>query len=285
VAQGVPRARVVEDYRDALPGVAALDVVTPADSHCEIALAGLAAGRHCLVEKPVSLSVAAARKLAAATRAAGTVLQVGHVFRFHPVTEALKTALREGLIGTVRYATARFSGFKRPRDDAGITHADAIHYFDLFAHMLDRGATSVTAVRRDYLGRGMDDMSVTTVSYGDIPVVVEASYFTPGTHRRCEIVGENGSLVADFSAGTVVLFRQEFSRRGGQWEAVDLGRENLQVAGGEPLRRELAAFLAACAGGGPNLVPVEAGLHALAIVEAAARSSALGRTVGLDEVS
>ena len=48
----------------------------------------------------------------------------------------------------------------------------------------------------------------------DLGLAIEASYFTPGTHRRCEIVGRGGTLVADFSAGTVVLYRQEFARRG-----------------------------------------------------------------------
>src|SRR5262245_49427242 len=181
--RGVPSARVVSDYREVLPVVDALDVVTPADSHQEIALAGLAAGRHCFVEKPLSLTTAEGRALAAVRSAAGTVLQAGHIFRFHPVTATLRDALRVGRIGAIRYATARFAGFKRPRDDTGVTASDAIHYFDLFAHLLGREATSALALQRDHLGRGLDDMSVTIVRYGEVPVVVEASYFTPGTHR------------------------------------------------------------------------------------------------------
>src|SRR5215475_3686067 len=43
--QGIRHGRVVADYREVLPGLAAVDVVTPADSHPEIALASLAAGR------------------------------------------------------------------------------------------------------------------------------------------------------------------------------------------------------------------------------------------------
>ena len=283
--QGIPPERVVGDYREALPAVAALDVVTPADSHRAIALAGLTSGRHCFVEKPLSLTVAAGHDLAAAARAARAILQVGHIFRFHPVTETLRAALRDGRIGAVRHASGRFSGFKRPRDDVGVTQADAIHYFDLFAHLLARDATSVLALQRDHLGRGLDDMSVTIVRYGEVPVLVEASYFTPGTQRECVIAGESGSLVADFAAGTVMLHDQEFARRGGRWEAIDRGKEPLLVGRGEPLKLELTAFLAACAGRGPNLAPVEAGLHAIAIVEAAARSSTLGREVTLDEVA
>ena len=282
--QGIRHGRVVADYREVLPGLAAVDVVTPADSHPEIALASLAAGRHCFVEKPLSLTTAAGRELAEAARGAGTVLQVGHVFRFHPVTETVRAALSSGRIGAVRYASACFSGFKRPRDDAGITSSDAIHFFDLFAYLLGRDATSVLALQRDHLGRGLDDMSVTIVRYGTVAVVVEASYFTPGAHREIMLVGERGTLVADFRAAAVTLHDQELTRRGARWEAIDRGKEGLPVGGDEPLKLELAAFLAACSGSGPNLVPVDAGLRAVAIVDAAARSSALGREVDLDEI-
>ncbi len=109
------------------------------------------------------------------------MLQVGHIFRFHPVTTALRERLAAGALGRVRYCTGRFAGFKRPRTDVGVTQTDAIHYFDLFAHLLEREATAVTATLRDHLGRGLDDCSFTTVEYGDVPAFVEAGYFAPGT--------------------------------------------------------------------------------------------------------
>jgi predicted dehydrogenase len=284
VGQGVARARAVADFHEALPHVDAVDVVTPADSHRAVAETCLAAGRHCFVEKPLAVSAADGRAVAAAARAAGRVVQVGHIFRFHPVTATLRAALASGRLGAVRYATGRFAGFKRPRTDVGVTHTDAIHYFDLFAHLLGREASSVTSLQRDYLGRGLDDMSLTTVSYGEVPVSVEANYFVPGTHRECVIVGERGALVADYGDSTVFAHAGEHRRRDGVWEAVDAGKEELPARGPEPLRLELAAFLSACGGHGDNPVPAEAGVHALEIVEAAARSARLARAVPIAEI-
>jgi predicted dehydrogenase len=284
VAQGADASRAVADYRTALPRVDAVDVVTPADSHRTIAGACLAAGRHCFLEKPLTSTAAEGRELATAARGAGRVLQVGHIFRFHPVTATLRQALATGRIGDVRYATGRFSGFKRPRTDVGVTQTDAIHYFDLFAHLLGRPATRVTALQRDYLGRGLDDMSVTVVSYGETPTIVEANYFTPGTWRDCVIVGERGALVADYGASTVTLQLGEHLKRGEAWEAVDTGKEELPARGEEPLRLELESFLEACAGRRSCPAPAEDGVAALAVVEAAAESARLGRTVTLDGV-
>ena len=278
---GVAPDRAVADYRTALPHVDAVDIVTPADSHGALARACLAAGRHCFIEKPLARTAKEGRELEAAAHAAGRLLQVGHIFRFHPVTATLREALRTGRIGRVRYATGRFSGFKRPRGDAGITQTDAIHYFDLFAHLFGRAATQVSAMQCDFLGRGLDDLSLSVVYYGDIPAVVEASYFVPGTWRDCVIVGERGALVADYGTSVVTLHLGEHLERGEHWEAVETGKEELPTGREEPLRLELQSFLDACIGRALNLVPAADGVRALAVVEAALRAAQLGGNVSL----
>ena len=284
VGHGVRTEQATTDYRATLGRVDAVDVVTPADSHLALGTTCLAAGRPCLIEKPLTVSVDEGRRLVAAADAAGQIVQVGHIFRFHPVTATLRAALGEGRIGAVRYARGRFAGFKRPRTDVGVFHTDGIHYVDLFAHLLGREATAVAALQRDFLGRGLDDLSVVTVSFGDVPVTIEADYFVPGTHRDCVIVGEHGSLVADYGAGSVTLYAGEHVRTGDAWDAVDRGKEELSVAVAEPLRLELAAFLDACRTKAPAPVDARAGLHAVEVVEAAARAARLGRTVSIAEI-
>jgi UDP-N-acetylglucosamine 3-dehydrogenase len=281
VRHGVAAIRAVADYRTALNAVDAVDVVTAAESHWDVARTSLAAGRHCFVEKPLARTLAEARLLEAAAESTGLVVQVGHIFRFHPVTATLREALGAGRIGAVRYATGRFSGFKRPRLDVGVTQTDAIHYFDLFAYLFDQAATRVSALQRDFLGRGLDDLSVTVVHYGDVPAVVEASYFGPATWRECVIVGEHGTLVADYGAWSVTLHLSEHRQRGNTWDAVETGKEELPTRRDEPLRLELQAFLEACTGRAANPVPASAGVRALEIVEAAARSARLGADVPL----
>ncbi|MBI2528607.1 MAG: Gfo/Idh/MocA family oxidoreductase [Candidatus Rokubacteria bacterium] len=284
VRAGVDPARAVEDIRRALPHVEAVDLVTPADSHVALARACLEAGRHCFVEKPLTLTVAEGRELARVVRATGRVLQVGHIFRFHPVTAVLQAELAGGAVGPVRYATGRFAGFKRPRTDVGVTQTDAIHYFDLFAHLLGRRPTAVTATLSDHLGRGLDDCSFATVEYAGVPAFVEAGYFAPGTFRDCVIVGARATLSADFGSSEVTVHENRHIQGPGGWQAPEGPRRAVKAAGPEPLRRELELFLDAVARGGPPAVDVEAGLAALETVEAARLSSRLGRRVALAEL-
>lgn len=280
----VDPGRVVEDYRSALDRVDAVDIVTPADSHLSIAETCLRAGKHCFIEKPLTRTVAEGARLIATASETDRVVQVGHIFRFHPVTVALEAALSAGRIGAVRCATGRFSGFKRPRTDVGVFQTDGIHYADLFRHLLRREPTAVGALQRDFLGRGLDDFSLVTVHYDDVPVVIEANYFVPGTHRECVIVGQDGSLVADFGTGVVALHAGEHRRVSGGWEAVDTGKEDIPTEPAEPLRLELEAFLDACAGRRPAPVTAADGLLAVEVAEAAAESSRRARVVTLAEL-
>jgi predicted dehydrogenase len=274
VAAGVPAERVVADAASALAHVEAVDVVTPADSHLALARAALLAGRDCFVEKPLARTVAEGEALLNVARRTGRLVQVGHVFRFHPVTDVLR----------IRYCTGRFAGFKRPRLDGGVTQSDAIHYYDLFAHLLGRRATAVTATLRDLLGRGLDDLSFSTVEYGSVPVFVEAGYFVPGAQRDCVIVGSEATLAADFGTSEVRRYANRHVRTddGGGWHAPEGPVETIKASGAEPLRRELEAFLDAVTNRTAPPADVSAGLEAVRVVEAARESSRLGRRVEIE---
>ncbi len=285
VRAGVPVTHTVADFRTALPHVDAVDLVTPADSHLTLASECLRAGKDCFVEKPLALTAAEGSALKDVARSTQRVLQVGHIFRFHPVTQLMRERLQSGRVGQVRYCTGRFAGFKRPRTDVGVTLTDGIHYVDLFAYLLGRAPTAVTATLRDFLGRGMDDFGVCTVEYAEIPAFIEAGYFAPGTYRDCVIVGEQETLAGDFGTAEVKVLANRHVQEGGAWSAPEGAAETHKAAGPEPLRHELKLFLDACMSRTPPAVDVEAGWLALRVVEAAHQSSKLGRRVLLSELN
>ena len=281
---GVSPERVTDSVHAALSHVDAVDLVTPADSHLELAEACLQAGKDCFIEKPLALTLAQGRTLVDAQQRTGRIVQVGHVFRFHPVTDLIRQRLQSGDLGIVRYCTGRFAGFKRPRTDVGVTMTDAIHYFDLFAYLLGQPPTAVTATLHDYLGRGMDDCSFSTVQFGATTAFIEAGYFAPGTHRECLVVGDRASLTGDFGTSEVRIHANRHVVGPAGWQAPEGAVEAIKATGPEPLRRELELFLDAVARREGPVVDAHAGLLALQTVEAAQRSSALGRRVALAEL-
>ncbi len=88
-----------------------VDVVTPGDSHAEIAIAALEAGKHVLCEKPLANTVAEAEEMAAAAeraRGRGIRSMVGFTYRRVPAVTLLRDMIAEGAVGTVQQVRAAY---------------------------------------------------------------------------------------------------------------------------------------------------------------------------------
>ncbi|MEW2219547.1 Gfo/Idh/MocA family oxidoreductase [Streptomyces sp. NPDC006990] len=90
----------------ARPDVQLVDICTPGDSHAEIAIAALAAGKHVLCEKPLANTVEEAEAMAAAARAArerGQVAMVGFNYRRTPALALARRMVADGRLGELRH--------------------------------------------------------------------------------------------------------------------------------------------------------------------------------------
>lgn len=101
------------DWRDAIrrDDIDVIDIVTPGDSHAEIAIAALEAGKHVLCEKPLANTVAEAEAMAdAAERAAarGVYAMVGFTYRRVPAATFARDLVAEGRLGTIHQVRASY---------------------------------------------------------------------------------------------------------------------------------------------------------------------------------
>ncbi|MCC6672446.1 MAG: Gfo/Idh/MocA family oxidoreductase [Planctomycetes bacterium] len=85
-----------------------VDVATPNDSHHEIAMAALAAGKHVLCEKPLAMTVAEAEAMVAAARRAGVRVGVWHNYRRCPAASLAQRLVERGELGVVRQVRATY---------------------------------------------------------------------------------------------------------------------------------------------------------------------------------
>ncbi|MCU1426636.1 MAG: oxidoreductase [Actinomycetia bacterium] len=86
----------------ALPGVDAVTIATPPDTHADLAIAAVEAGRHVLCEKPFALDAVQARAMFDAATRAGVTNLVGHEFRWAPDRATVGRAIASGAIGDAR---------------------------------------------------------------------------------------------------------------------------------------------------------------------------------------
>src|SRR6187397_1256827 len=91
---------------------------TPHPAHEAQALAAIAAGKHVLCEKPMTIAAATTERVIEAARRGNVFLMEAFMYRCHPLTKALITRLQDGVIGTIRHVRADFA-FRVPRDPKG----------------------------------------------------------------------------------------------------------------------------------------------------------------------
>ena len=114
------------------PKIRGVVIAAPAAQHFDIAKKALLAGKDVFVEKPIAFTTEEAKEMIRLAQEKKAILQVGHIYRYHPATAKIKKMIEEGRLGDLQYAYGHFMGFKRPRTDVGVTQTDAIHYFDFF---------------------------------------------------------------------------------------------------------------------------------------------------------
>jgi predicted dehydrogenase len=288
------------DLADALSDsrVEALVVATPTISHVELALAGLRAGKHVLVEKPLADSAMGARLLCEEAGAQGLVLMVGQVFLFNPAVQAAKGLIDEGRLGRLHYASMRRTNLGPVRVDVGAGWDLASHDIAIANHWLGGRPIAAAATAGSWLNEGIHDAIFATLRYpDDVLVHIEASWLNPRKVRQASLVGDSAMLTVDDMdlveplrlydkgvaernpvdvADTFVGFRSQI-REGN----VTIPR----VVLGEPLRSECDAFLRRVTGDAGTLSDGWSGLDVVEVLEALDRSLAGGGgfvDVGLD---
>ncbi len=149
-------ARVVSSVDEAAAASEALSVVTPTATHFELARALLDAGRHVLVEKPMTETAAQAEELIRLAQLRGCVLQVGHVERFNPVFQFLQRAVREP-----RFIEGhRLSRFPARSTDVGVVLDLMIHDLDVVLAFVASPVVGLEAVGLPVLSASEDIANV-----------------------------------------------------------------------------------------------------------------------------
>lgn len=274
------------------PAIDAVMILTPPNSHLDLALRFAAAGKHILLEKPLECSTERARRLVEAAEAAGIRLGVVFQHRFREASEHLRTLLGQGALGELA-AVNVICPWWRPqsyydepgrgtlgRDGGGVLITQAIHTLDLTLSLAGPVAevaaiTGTTAVHRmeteDFAAAGL------RFANGACGALIATTAEYPGFPERIELIGTKGTAV--LAAGVVTLHWHD-----GREER--FGEEQGTGGGADPMafphdahRALLADFLDAIDHDRDPRVTGREALRVHHFIDAVLRASAEGRIV------
>ncbi len=229
-----------QDFKQLLPLVDAVSIVVPTTLHYTIVKECLAAGKHVLVEKPITLHADQARELVNLAREKNLLLSVGYLFRFNPSVIALKELLKKGSLGKIQYIQSRYiHSSKPPRSDSGVIFNLGIHMIDILNYILEQFPKKVYCKKINFLDHQHEDSAVIILDYGHFFAEIEVSCCHPFKKRDLWLIADKKKIYADFLEQTVNVFPLMIQ----QGSVIKEPEETLELHKNEPLKEELKYFI------------------------------------------
>ena len=180
------------------PSVDAVVVSTPTAMHADLVRRALEAGKHVLVEKPITTTVREAEALEALAAKLRKVLMVGHVFLFNPAVQRVKQLLQKNELGGIHYISMVRTNLGPIRADVNAAWDLASHDISIADYWLGHGALAVSAVGGSYVNPGIQDAVFATLTYpNEVLVNVHCSWLNPRKARDITVVGDRRMLTFD----------------------------------------------------------------------------------------
>jgi predicted dehydrogenase len=256
---GERRTMAYGDWRDVLDDVDAVTIAVPTERHLEIARPFLERGVHVLVEKPMTATTADADRMLELARQSGAVLAVGHTERFNPAVQRVTTLITDPRFIEVH----RLGTFPERSLDIDVVFDLMIHDLDLVLDIVDDEVSSIEAVGVPVLTPRVDIANVRLRFARGCIANLTASRISRERVRKIRFFQRDAYVSIDYASQEAEVWR--LVPRTGQPPAIEGGK--LEIAREEPLKRELADFVAAIREGRTPAVTGEQGRAALALAE------------------
>jgi predicted dehydrogenase len=235
------------------PAVEAVIIATPVHTHYDLAARVLRAGKHAFVEKPLASSSALADDLVEMARERALTLMCGHTFVYSPPVRAVKRMLEAGTLGEIYFISSSRVNLGLHQRDVSVIWDLGPHDFSILLYWLSELPTSVRAVGRDSIVKGIADVAFVTLSFASgIVANVELSWLAPSKLRRTVLVGSDRMVIYDdgasepvrlFDQGVVYRDPETFGEYHLSYRSGDILSPKLDTQ--EPLTLELGDFVGA----------------------------------------
>ncbi len=285
-----PNLQTTGDYRTVLadPQVDAIAIATPVQTHFSLAREALSAGKHVLVEKPFTSTVAEAQQLCALAAKHERVLMVDHTFLYTGAVEKLRSLVEEGAFGRLLYIDSVRVNLGLFQDSGNVVHDLAPHDISIINYVLGEYPASVAVQSASCIHPDVADVAFVTLRYpSGVMAHAHLSWLSPVKVRRLTVAGTSQMALWDdvevseklklYDKGVDLNPNIESSRtRNVSYRTGDVHSPALDAA--EALAKLVNAFAASIRGGDALRCTGADGLAVVSVLEACDKSLATNGT-------
>lgn len=295
IGRRYPSARTADDYRRVLDDerLDAVVIATPVATHYPFARAALEAGKHVLIEKPLTGDARQAEELVALADERELTLMVDHTFVYTGAVRKIKETLQRDELGELLYFDSVRINLGLFQTDVNVVWDLAPHDLSIMDYLVDRRPVELTATGSCHIEAGIENIAYLMLKFDDSFIAhFHFNWLSPVKIRRTLIAGSRKMIVYDDIEPTEkvrIYDKSVVASRSGDEEKYqtlvsyrtgDVWVPKLDTT--EALRHVAAEFLCAIKEARPALTDGRAGLRVVRLLEAAQQSiDGGGRPVAL----
>jgi UDP-N-acetylglucosamine 3-dehydrogenase len=250
----------------------AVSIVVPTTFHATIASEVIRRDIHCLLEKPITSTVAEAKKVIELAKKHKVVFTVGHIEHYNPLIQELKSMLDAHKIGEVTSVVCkRVGGFPAVEPKTDVIIDLAVHDIGIIGFLLGKNPIKVYSHgSRTYHSKKVDSAEL-LLDYGKASGFIQANWLTPVKIRTIAVTGSEGYIEGNYITQELEYYKHNIQKKTDGFSnfVLTLGepeKEIIKVNFEEPLSIELKAFISRIQGDtSVHLVNPEIAMQALKI--------------------
>jgi predicted dehydrogenase len=283
-AQRYPGVRLESDpgLLIADPAIDVVVIATPVETHFGLAMAALRAGKHVLVEKPMTRTAEQGRQLVDEAERRGRVLMVDHTFIYTSAVRKIAELIAQGELGDIYYYDSIRVNLGLFRRDVNVVWDLAVHDLSILEYVMQKHPVAVSANGASHAPGTPESMAYITLFFGGGTIAhVNVNWLAPVKVRQTLIGGSRKMIVFDdlqpsekikvYDKGVTLTSTAEQIyqilveyRVGDMWAP--------QLSSKEALRTEAEHLVACIQSGSRPITDGAMGLRVVEMLEAASRS-------------
>jgi UDP-2-acetamido-3-amino-2,3-dideoxy-glucuronate N-acetyltransferase len=258
---------------DQIQGVA---LATPAETHTDLAIQSMLAGKDVFVEKPMAMNLEDAEKMKKVAEETGQILMAGHLLEYHPAVLKLREMIASGELGKINYIYSNRLNFGKVRTEENALWSFAPHDVAVILRLIGQTPVEVSSCGGSYLTNGISDTTMSNLRFSKKSRAhIFVSWLHPFKEQRLVVVGDKKMAIFN----DVAPFREKLQLypQNVEFDGVIpvLQKEDAQFiehADTEPLREECKHFLECIQSRNQPLTNAQSGIDVLKVLHACQQS-------------
>jgi predicted dehydrogenase len=247
----------------------AVAVAVPNAMHYQVCKDALSAGKHVLIEKPITLTSKEGKELVSLAQAKKLTLSVGHIFRFNSaLAEIRRLNKEERFFGKIYLVELNWHNLEKAFPDRDVLFDLAPHMFDIQNYILDQWPVEISCVGAPFRRDHGEETAYVISKYKDgIISISNISWLVPKKTRQVFIAGESRSALIDAVAQKITVYESGYTKE-------------IHIIPNNTIRDELIHFVQSFSDPQKETRNSGAiGVKTVELIEAAKKSMDEGRTV------